>query len=179
MGSLVADHSEGAFLVSEGKLQDIAELHHFATRLAPELKQGDLLILTGELGAGKTTFTRALAAALGVTETVSSPTFILARQHRNPIGPALIHLDAYRLNGFLELDDLDLDFENSVTVAEWGKGIIEPEFASWLELELIPESVTSTNPEEEIVWDEEQETPRHYRLTAVGKRWQYLLESTL
>jgi len=91
--------------------------------LAPHLRAGDVVILSGELGAGKTTFTQGLGDALGVRGPVASPTFIIARTHPSIVGgPALIHVDAYRLTSLAELDDLDLDttVDDSVTVVEWG-----------------------------------------------------------
>jgi len=91
--------------------------------VAPKLVAGDLLILTGDLGAGKTTFTQGLSAALGVRGPIASPTFIIARTHPSLVdGPALVHVDAYRLGSLAELDDLDLDatLEDAVTVVEWG-----------------------------------------------------------
>ena len=89
---------------------------------------GDVLILTGDLGAGKTTFTQGLARGIGIDEAVTSPTFVIARVHPNPHdGPDLVHVDAYRLGSSLELDDLDLDadLEHSVVVVEWGGGLAE------------------------------------------------------
>ena len=100
----------------------------FARRLAGLLRPGDLLILSGDLGAGKTTFTQGLGAGLGVRGDVTSPTFVIARVHPSLVdGPALVHVDAYRLRGGLELDDLDLDasLEDAVTVVEWGSGVAE------------------------------------------------------
>lgn len=91
--------------------------------VAPRVRPGDLLLLTGDLGAGKTTFTQGLGEALGVRGPIASPTFIIARTHPSLVdGPALIHVDAYRLASLAELDDLDLDatLEDSVTVVEWG-----------------------------------------------------------
>lgn len=96
----------------------------FAERLSP----GDLVILSGELGAGKTTFTQGLAEGLGVRGPITSPTFVLARVHPSLTGgPALVHVDAYRLGSLAELDDLDLDasVDDSVTVVEWGEGKAE------------------------------------------------------
>ena len=96
----------------------------FAERLVP----GDLVILSGELGAGKTTFTQGLAEGLGVRGPITSPTFVLARVHPSLVGgPSLVHVDAYRLGSLAELDDLDLDasFDESVTVVEWGEGKAE------------------------------------------------------
>jgi len=94
-----------------------------ASVVAPLLVAGDLVILTGDLGAGKTTFTQGLGAALRVRGPIASPTFIIARTHPSLVeGPALVHVDAYRLGSLAELDDLDLDaaLEDSVTVVEWG-----------------------------------------------------------
>jgi tRNA threonylcarbamoyladenosine biosynthesis protein TsaE len=94
-----------------------------ASVVAPHVRPGDLLLLTGDLGAGKTTFTQGLGAALGVRGPIASPTFIIARTHPSLVdGPPLIHVDAYRLASLAELDDLDLDatLEDSVTVVEWG-----------------------------------------------------------
>lgn len=110
-------------------IEDAEAMRAFAAdRIAPMLRPGDLVILTGDLGAGKTTFTQGLGAALGVRGDVASPTFIIARTHR-PLGdgPALVHVDAYRLGSLAELDDLDLDtaLEDSVTVVEWGEGAAE------------------------------------------------------
>jgi tRNA threonylcarbamoyladenosine biosynthesis protein TsaE len=92
------------------------------------LHAGDLVVLTGGLGAGKTTLTQGIAEGLGVRGPVTSPTFVIARVHPSTIGgPPLVHVDAYRLGGGLELDDLDLDTSvaDSVTVVEWGHGLAE------------------------------------------------------
>jgi tRNA threonylcarbamoyladenosine biosynthesis protein TsaE len=96
--------------------------------IGPALRAGDLVILTGDLGAGKTTFTQGVGEALGVRGPVASPTFIIARTHPSEVGgPGLIHVDAYRLGSLAELDDLDLDatLDDSVTVVEWGEGAAE------------------------------------------------------
>jgi tRNA threonylcarbamoyladenosine biosynthesis protein TsaE len=98
-------------------------------RLAGFLRAGDLVMLTGELGAGKTTLTRGLGEGLGVRGAVTSPTFVIARVHPSLRGgPALVHVDAYRLGGGLdEMEDLDLDISlpESVMVVEWGDGKVE------------------------------------------------------
>jgi tRNA threonylcarbamoyladenosine biosynthesis protein TsaE len=97
-------------------------------RLAAELRAGDLLVLSGPLGAGKTTLVQGIGEGLGVRGPVTSPTFVIARVHP-PLrgGPALVHADAYRLGGAAEIDDLDLDAstDSSVTVVEWGQGLAE------------------------------------------------------
>ncbi|MCY0926105.1 tRNA (adenosine(37)-N6)-threonylcarbamoyltransferase complex ATPase subunit type 1 TsaE [Streptomyces sp. H27-H1] len=98
-------------------------------RIAGLLRPGDLVLLTGELGAGKTTLTRGLGEGLGVRGAVTSPTFVIARVHPSLTGgPALVHVDAYRLGGGLdEMEDLDLDVSlpESVVVVEWGDGKVE------------------------------------------------------
>jgi len=100
----------------------------WGTRLGRLLTAGDLVVLTGGLGAGKTTLTQGIAEGVGVRGPITSPTFVIARVHPSLVGgPALVHVDAYRLGGFAELDDLDLDtsLEESVTVVEWGHGLAE------------------------------------------------------
>lgn len=106
-------------------------------RLGPVLRAGDLLILTGDLGAGKTTFTQGLGDGLAVRGPVTSPTFVIARVHpslRN--GPELVHVDAYRLGSGAELEDLDLDLARSVVVVEWGRGMAEDLADAWWDVEL-------------------------------------------
>jgi tRNA threonylcarbamoyladenosine biosynthesis protein TsaE len=97
--------------------------------LGRRLRPGDLLILSGSLGAGKTTLTKGIAEGMGVRGLVTSPTFVIARVHRpdDPAGTPLIHVDAYRLGGAVELDDLDLDTDLSTAavVVEWGEGVAE------------------------------------------------------
>ncbi len=103
------------------------------------VRAGDLVVLSGELGAGKTTFTQGLGAGLGVRGDVTSPTFVIARVHPSLAGgPALVHVDAYRLGGIDELDDLDLDasLDEAVTVVEWGSGIAEGLADSRLEVRI-------------------------------------------
>jgi tRNA threonylcarbamoyladenosine biosynthesis protein TsaE len=106
------------------------------------LSAGDLVVLTGGLGAGKTTLTQGLAEGVGVRGPITSPTFVIARVHPSLVGgPALVHVDAYRLGGFAELDDLDLDasLEESVTVVEWGHGLVEDLADDRLEVTLVGE----------------------------------------
>lgn len=114
-------------------------MHQLASRVAELVRPGDLLVLSGDLGAGKTTFTQGLGRAMGVEGTITSPTFVLARTHPSRHdGPALVHVDAYRLGGPEEIDDLDLDAsaEESVTVVEWGTGLAEQLSDSWLSVSI-------------------------------------------
>jgi tRNA threonylcarbamoyladenosine biosynthesis protein TsaE len=97
-------------------------------RTASRLRAGDVVLLIGVLGAGKTTFVQGIAAELNVVGAVTSPTFVIAREHAaRGDGPALVHVDAYRLGGVTELDDLDLDttLGETITVVEWGEGLVE------------------------------------------------------
>lgn len=113
------------------------DTHEFGKRLAGLLRPGDLVILTGPLGAGKTALTQGIGAGLNVDGRITSPTFVIARTHRpGPAGLPLVHVDAYRLEGLDELDDLDLDTDaaTSVTVVEWGAGLAERLAESHLEI---------------------------------------------
>ena len=113
-------------------------------RLAALLRAGDLVILAGPLGAGKTTLVQGIGAGLGVRGPVTSPTFVIARVH--PVvagpGPALVHADAYRLGSIGEVDDLDLDTDaaSAVTVVEWGSGLAEGLAEDRLEISIEPDS---------------------------------------
>jgi tRNA threonylcarbamoyladenosine biosynthesis protein TsaE len=107
---------------------DAESMHALGERVGRSLVAGDLVVLTGELGAGKTTFTQGLGEGLEVRGGVTSPTFVIARVHPSLVGgPDLVHVDAYRLGGLEELDDLDLDtsLDTAVTVVEWGAGLAE------------------------------------------------------
>ena len=100
----------------------------FGRALGSLLGAGDLVILAGALGAGKTALTKGIAAGMRVTGAVTSPTFVIARVHPGaPGGVPLVHVDAYRLSGGLELDDLDLDTDltTAAMVVEWGEGVAE------------------------------------------------------
>lgn len=117
-------------------LATAADTREFGRRLAGVLRAGDLVLLTGPLGAGKTALTQGIGAGLGVRGTVVSPTFVIARVHRGPL--PLVHVDAYRLSSLDEVDDLDLDVDttDSVTVVEWGSGLVEQLADSHLEIRL-------------------------------------------
>jgi tRNA threonylcarbamoyladenosine biosynthesis protein TsaE len=114
-------------------LATAADTHALGVRLAAVLRAGDLVVLRGPLGAGKTVFTQGVGAGLGVVERVVSPTFVIARVHRSGRLP-LVHVDAYRLGSAVEVDDLDLDVEtaDAVTVVEWGENLVEQLAGEWL-----------------------------------------------
>jgi tRNA threonylcarbamoyladenosine biosynthesis protein TsaE len=131
-----------------------------AGRVRGLLTAGDLLILQGELGAGKTTFTQGLGEALGVRGPITSPTFVLSRIHPSLVeGPDLVHVDAYRLGSAAEVDDLDLDAttDRSVTVVEWGAGVAEQLSDNWLHIAI---SAGPTGPDS-----------RHVSVVPHGARW--------
>ena len=112
-------------------------MHELGMNLGAKFKAGDLVLLTGPLGAGKTTLTRGIGEALGAIGNVSSPTFVIARTHKlENRDDVFVHVDAYRLSSAAELDDLDIDFENSITVVEWGKGYTDGITDRWLEIEI-------------------------------------------
>jgi tRNA threonylcarbamoyladenosine biosynthesis protein TsaE len=118
------------------RLPTAADTHAFGVRLAGVLRPGDLLVLSGPLGAGKTALTQGIGAGLEVAGRVVSPTFVIARVHRGLL--PLVHVDAYRLASLDEVDDLDLDVDlaDSVTVVEWGAGLVEQLAESYLEIQL-------------------------------------------
>jgi tRNA threonylcarbamoyladenosine biosynthesis protein TsaE len=135
--------SQGPALVTSPPLATAEDTRAWGARLGALLRAGDLVVLTGSLGAGKTTLAQGLAEGLGVRGPITSPTFVIARVHPSLVGgPALVHVDAYRLGGFAELDDLDLDasLEESVTVVEWGHGLAEDLADDRLELTLSGET---------------------------------------
>ncbi|MBB5154814.1 tRNA (adenosine(37)-N6)-threonylcarbamoyltransferase complex ATPase subunit type 1 TsaE [Saccharopolyspora phatthalungensis] len=111
------------------ELPEESDTVQFGRRLGAVLRAGDLVLLDGPLGAGKTALARGIAAGMGVTGVVTSPTFVIARVHRPASGapPALVHVDAYRLAGLDEIDDLDLDTDltDAAVVVEWGEGLAE------------------------------------------------------
>lgn len=121
------------------ELPDAESTRALGERLAGRLRAGDLVVLVGDLGAGKTTLAQGIGAGLNVRGQVASPTFIIARSHRSlGDGPDLVHVDAYRLTSLDEVDALDLDssLEDSVTVVEWGEGLVEQLSEDWVEVRL-------------------------------------------
>ncbi|MDN6099576.1 MAG: tRNA (adenosine(37)-N6)-threonylcarbamoyltransferase complex ATPase subunit type 1 TsaE [Corynebacterium flavescens] len=135
------------------ELATAADTQEFGWRLGKSLEAGDLVILDGPLGAGKTTFTQGIARGMQVKGRVTSPTFVIAREHHSQVGgPALIHVDAYRLvddfgagsgDPLGDLDALDLDtaLEDAVVVAEWGGGLVEQISESYLFINIDREAI--------------------------------------
>ena len=138
---------------------DAGAMRRFGAELAGRLRAGDLVVLSGPLGAGKTTLVQGIGEGMGVRGPVTSPTFVIARVHPSLTGgPELVHADAYRLGGIAEIDDLDLDAEVSaaVTVVEWGEGLAEGLADDRLEIAI------------DRAEDDERRT---VRVHAVGDRW--------
>jgi tRNA threonylcarbamoyladenosine biosynthesis protein TsaE len=148
------------------------EMGALGARLASVLRAGDLVVLTGPLGAGKTTLTRGLGAALGARGQVSSPTFVLARTHPTTAGPDLVHVDAYRLSDPVELDDLDLDWEGAIVVVEWGRGMVDGVSDAVLDVEITRATGADAVPaEDDLDPDDVPDEPRRVVVTATGSRW--------
>lgn len=139
------------------ELATVEDTRAFGKELASSLRAGDLVVLSGPLGAGKTALTQGIAAGLGVEGRVTSPTFVIARVHRGPV--PLVHVDAYRLrdSGWLDLDDLEIDesLDRSVVVVEWGDGVVEMLSDSHLDVAL----------------DRRDDDVRVVTVTGVGPRW--------
>lgn len=149
------------------KVPTTAAMRDLGTRLARLLGPGDVVIASGDLGAGKTTLTQGIGRGLGTTGRVISPTFVLSRIHPSAAGrPALVHVDAYRLSGPDELDDLDLDatVPDSVTVVEWGRGVAEGLAADRLEIDIWRPAADSADPGE-------SDSERIVTIRPVGIRW--------
>lgn len=155
------------------------ELQHFGVELAGHLRAGDVIILVGGLGAGKTTFTQGLGAGLNVGGQVSSPTFIISRIHRSKgSGPDLVHVDAYRLTEFLDLETLDLESEldDAVLVVEWGKGLVEELFPEHLEIHIERPTGFVASDLDSFLQDPNGGA-RRVALSGFGERWRELVAS--
>ena len=146
-------------LLLEQQVADADQMHELGVRISKQFRAGDLVVLVGPLGAGKTTLTRGIGEGLRAIGNVSSPTFVIARTHkREGTDVPMVHVDAYRLGGAAELDDLDIDFENSIVLLEWGRGLLEGISDDWLEIEIERDHTG----ESEI---------RELRILAFGDRW--------
>ena len=142
-------------------------MNELGLKISGLLQAGDLVVLTGPLGAGKTTLTRGVGEGLTAIGNVSSPTFVIARTHkRQDGGPVLVHVDAYRLGSPLELDDLDIDYENSIVLVEWGKGMTDDLVENWLEIIIERERAV-----EHAADDSEAADPRTVTILGFGPRW--------
>jgi len=133
-------------------------MHELGLKLANQLKAGDLVILIGPLGAGKTTLTRGVGEGLQVEGNVSSPTFVIARTHKREGKAPLVHVDAYRLGSPQQLDDLDIPFASSIVLVEWGKGLTDEISEHWLEIEISRDTTGSSED-------------RQVMITGFGERW--------
>ncbi len=150
------------------KVATAAQMRELGQRLAGLLQSGDLVVLTGSLGAGKTTLAQGIGAGLRVRGPVTSPTFVISRVHPSLHGgPALVHADAYRLGSKAEVDDLDLDTDvaTSVTVVEWGEGLVEDLAPSFLAV-----AICAAAPDE-LPDEQDADQPRIVRVTGRGERW--------
>ena len=153
-----------------------AQTRLLGRRLASLLRRGDLVVLAGALGAGKTTLAAGIGAGLGVRGPVTSPTFVIARVHPSLTGgPDLVHADAYRLGSRLEVDDLDLDadLDHSVTVVEWGEGLVENLASAHLLVTITwpgPQARPGLRPAPEGQDDAGDEV-RHVVVAGFGARW--------
>jgi tRNA threonylcarbamoyladenosine biosynthesis protein TsaE len=164
---------------AELQIANLEAMADFAQALAAVLRPGDLIILTGDLGAGKTTLTQFLGRALGVTGRVSSPTFVIAREHPSSgDGPGLIHVDAYRLGDAAEFADLDLesDLAESVTVVEWGHGMAEQLSSERLEITLLRAFEDAAGQQPGTASEQDPDGPedesRRLILDAAGPSWE-------
>ncbi len=134
------------------------DMHELGVRVSKVLRAGDLAILIGPLGAGKTTFTRGVGEGLEVEGNVSSPTFVVARTHKREGKAPFVHVDAYRLGSPAELDDLDIPFASSIVFVEWGKGLTNDISENWLEVEIARDTTGATED-------------RQVKITGFGDRW--------
>ncbi len=155
------------------ELPDDTSTRRLGQALADVVRAGDVVVLTGELGAGKTTLTQGIGAGLQVRGAITSPTFVIARVHpsqRLGGGPALVHVDAYRLGNSLEFDDLDLDTDLSaaVVVVEWGDGLAEGLSGDRLHVRLIIDAAAAAGDEALADWSA---ASRRATITPVGSRW--------
>jgi tRNA threonylcarbamoyladenosine biosynthesis protein TsaE len=150
------------------------QMRALGERLARALRAGDLVVLSGPLGAGKTTLAQGIGAGLGVRGPVTSPTFVIARVHPSLHGgPDLVHADAYRLGSRAEVDDLDLDADtdSAVTIVEWGEGLVEDLAASMIAVAIERQAGGAGGALAGTDAADDQDEPRGVRVTGWGARW--------
>ncbi len=148
-----------------------ADTRRIGVAVGRQLLAGDLVVLNGELGSGKTTLTQGIGEGLDVRTPITSPTFVISRVHPSLVGgPSLVHSDAYRLVGTAVIDDLDLETiaDDCVLVVEWGRGRVEHLSQSWLAIDLVREkgSVEPNGPPVVDALD-----PRTVQISGHGKSW--------
>lgn len=123
----------------ELQVPDAASMSALGAELAAQASAGDLFVLTGNLGAGKTTLVQGMAKRLGVSERVTSPTFVLMRSYATDLGIDLVHVDAYRLQAGDEVDDLDIDIATCITAVEWGAQAAPRLADHWIAIDITPD----------------------------------------
>lgn len=138
-------------------IADADQMRALGARVAGLCQPGDVIVLNGDLGSGKTTFVQGLGSGLGVSEPITSPTFVIARHYSGSLGNRLTHVDAYRLGSGLELDDLDLDAElaSCITAVEWGA----------------PHANRIAHDRLDISIDTLEDGSREVSIVGVGQRW--------
>ena len=147
-------------LLFNSVIETTEEMMSIGESISQVLTAGDLVLLIGPLGAGKTTLTRGVGKGLGTIGNVSSPTFVIARTHkRENSDTPLVHVDAYRLDSPSELDDLDIPFSQAIVFVEWGKGLTDGIADNWLEIEIARDTTGVSET-------------RTIQITGFGPRWQ-------
>lgn len=152
--------------MAEVYILDATEMRNLGQLVAQQLIDGDVVVLTGPLGAGKTTFSQGIGIGLGIEDFITSPTFVVARTHESGNGNlGLMHIDAYRLNSADDLIDLDIDSEMPhVTLIEWGENFVEKVTDSWLNVTIARSSFGEA--------DAPEAGERSVTLVAHGPKWQ-------
>jgi len=164
-------------VTARASVASAAAMRLLGKRLAGLLRRGDLVVLGGELGAGKTTLAAGIGDGLDVRGPVTSPTFVIARMHPSLSGgPDLVHADAYRLGSRLEVDDLDLDadLDHAVTVVEWGEGLVENLASGHLcvTIDRPGSPPASGSVPREALSDEPHDEVRRVTAVGYGARWE-------